>query len=266
MMILTGKTITATVRPPYPYGGEFISQFIFALQLCWFPMLISTVAFGFGAPGLQAANFASLFGALDRARGLLRLGLDPRVRPLRDRGRGRRGGGDGDHRRPRGPQDPRGARRPPGPGRRPDQEPGRAPLPRPDADHRPARHLRAFVRDRRRRLRHPRLQRPPGRLLRHPAHQRLGDRALGLDPEDDPVRGDHRDRLLLQGHERLRGRRRGRPGGQRGRRDRLLGRLCLQLRLHPDPARHPPRAPGAESDELTRTTCRRTRPNPATAR
>src|SRR5688572_13062568 len=39
MMILTGKTITATVRPPYPYGGEFISQFIFALQLCWFPML-----------------------------------------------------------------------------------------------------------------------------------------------------------------------------------------------------------------------------------
>src|SRR6476660_8974706 len=49
MMILTGKTITATVRPPYPYGGEFISQFIFALQLCWFPMLISTVAFLFGA-------------------------------------------------------------------------------------------------------------------------------------------------------------------------------------------------------------------------
>src|SRR6185295_1697942 len=69
MMILTGKTITATVRPPYPYGGEFLSQFIFALQLCWFPMLISTVAFGFGAPGLQAANFASLFGALDRLGG-----------------------------------------------------------------------------------------------------------------------------------------------------------------------------------------------------
>src|SRR5881396_2431273 len=69
MMILTGKTITATVRPPYPYGGEFISQFIFALQLCWFPMLISTVAFGFGAPGLQAANFLTLFGALDRLGG-----------------------------------------------------------------------------------------------------------------------------------------------------------------------------------------------------
>ena len=69
MMILTGKTMSATVRPPYPYGGEFVSQFLFALQLCWFPMLISTVAFGFGAPGLQAANFLSLFGALDRLGG-----------------------------------------------------------------------------------------------------------------------------------------------------------------------------------------------------
>ena len=69
MMVLTGKTLVATVRPPYPYGGEFIGQFLFALQLTWFPMLISTVAFGFGAPGLQAANFLSIFGALDRLGG-----------------------------------------------------------------------------------------------------------------------------------------------------------------------------------------------------
>ena len=69
MVILTGKTIVATVRPPYPYGGEFIGQFLFALQLCWFPMMISTIAFGFGAPGLQAANFLTLFGALDRLGG-----------------------------------------------------------------------------------------------------------------------------------------------------------------------------------------------------
>src|SRR5712691_400396 len=69
MMILTAKTLVSAVKPPYPYGGEFISQFIFALQLCWFPMLISTVAFGFGAPGLQAANFLTLFGALDRLGG-----------------------------------------------------------------------------------------------------------------------------------------------------------------------------------------------------
>ena len=44
MMILTGKTVVSAVRPPYPYGGEFVSQFLFALKLCWFPLLISTVA------------------------------------------------------------------------------------------------------------------------------------------------------------------------------------------------------------------------------
>ena len=69
MMILTGKTIVSAIRPPYPYGGEFVSQFLFALRLCWFPLLISTVAFGYGAPGLQAANFLVLFGALDRLGG-----------------------------------------------------------------------------------------------------------------------------------------------------------------------------------------------------
>src|SRR3954452_10419031 len=69
MMILTAKTMSSAMRPPFPYGGEFIGQFLFALQLCWFPMMISTIAFGFGAPGLQAANFLSLFGALDRLGG-----------------------------------------------------------------------------------------------------------------------------------------------------------------------------------------------------
>jgi phospholipid/cholesterol/gamma-HCH transport system permease protein len=69
MVILAGKTLLSAARPPYPYGGEFIGQFLFALQLCWFPLMISTIAFGFGAPGLQAANFLSLFGALDRLGG-----------------------------------------------------------------------------------------------------------------------------------------------------------------------------------------------------
>src|SRR6201991_4216524 len=69
MMILTGKTILSAIRPPYPYGGEFVNQFLFALRLCWFPLLVSTVAFGYGAPGLQAANFLVLFGAIDRLGG-----------------------------------------------------------------------------------------------------------------------------------------------------------------------------------------------------
>src|ERR1700742_5383421 len=70
MMLLTARTIVSAVKPPYPYGEEFIGQFLFALQLCWFPLLVSTVAFGFGAPGLQASNFLSLFCVHDRLAGV----------------------------------------------------------------------------------------------------------------------------------------------------------------------------------------------------
>src|SRR5438270_563869 len=73
MVILTGKTVVAALRPPYPYGAEFVGQFMFALKLCWFPLLISTVAFGYEAPGLQAADFLVLFGALDRLGGFFAL-------------------------------------------------------------------------------------------------------------------------------------------------------------------------------------------------
>src|SRR5437764_4503587 len=64
MMILTGKTIMSALRPPYPYGGEFVIHFLFALRLCWFPLLVSTLLFGLGVRGLQAANFGFLFGSL----------------------------------------------------------------------------------------------------------------------------------------------------------------------------------------------------------
>src|SRR5947209_20057133 len=69
MMILTGKTVVSALRPPYPYGGEFVSQFLFALKLCWFPLLVSTVAVEYGAQRLQVANFEVVFGALVRLGG-----------------------------------------------------------------------------------------------------------------------------------------------------------------------------------------------------
>src|SRR5436305_2315554 len=75
MVILTGKTILSAMRPPYPYGGEFLSQFLFALKLCWFPLLVSTIAVSYGAPGLQAANFLVLFGAIDRLGGFFVLAV-----------------------------------------------------------------------------------------------------------------------------------------------------------------------------------------------
>jgi phospholipid/cholesterol/gamma-HCH transport system permease protein len=82
MMILTGRTITSALRPPYPYGGEFVSQFLFAIRLCWFPLLVSTMAISYAAPGLQAANFFQIFGALDRLGGIFVLAAVREIGPL----------------------------------------------------------------------------------------------------------------------------------------------------------------------------------------
>ena len=73
------------------------------------------------------------------------------------------------------------------------------------------------------------------------------DGPVGVGPQVHDVRRDHRDRLLLQGHDRV-GRRRGRgPRGQPGGRHRVPRRVRLQLRLHPDAARHAPRDHGDPS-------------------
>jgi phospholipid/cholesterol/gamma-HCH transport system permease protein len=82
VVLLTGRTLTSAIRPPYPYGGELVSQFLFALRLCWFPLLITTVAISYGAAGLQAANFLTLFGALDRLGGFFILAAIREIGPL----------------------------------------------------------------------------------------------------------------------------------------------------------------------------------------
>jgi phospholipid/cholesterol/gamma-HCH transport system permease protein len=82
MMILTGRTISSALRPPYPYGGELVSQFLFTLRQVWFPLLLTTVAISYGAPGLQAANFLTLFGALDRLGGFFVLAAIRIIGPL----------------------------------------------------------------------------------------------------------------------------------------------------------------------------------------
>src|ERR1700680_1052260 len=82
MMILTARTISSGLRPPYPYGGELVSQFLFTLRLVWFPLLITTVAICYGAPGLQAADFLTLFGALDRLGGFFVLASIREIGPL----------------------------------------------------------------------------------------------------------------------------------------------------------------------------------------
>ncbi len=69
MVILTVRTVISTIRPPYPYGEELIEQFLRALQVCWFPLMVSMIAVSLGAPGLQAGGFLRLVGSLDRLGG-----------------------------------------------------------------------------------------------------------------------------------------------------------------------------------------------------
>ncbi len=82
IVLLTGRTIRSAIFPPYPYGGELVSQFLFALRLCWLPLLLSTVSINYGAAGLQAANILSLIGALDRLGGFFVLAAIREIGPL----------------------------------------------------------------------------------------------------------------------------------------------------------------------------------------
>src|SRR5580658_3088568 len=82
MILLSGRTFVAAVRPPYPYGGELVSQFLFVLRLVWFPLMISTIAIDYGAPGLQAAGFLRLIGALDLLGGFFVIEVVREIAPL----------------------------------------------------------------------------------------------------------------------------------------------------------------------------------------
>jgi phospholipid/cholesterol/gamma-HCH transport system permease protein len=82
MVILTGRTISSAVHPPYPYGGELVSQFLFVLRLVWFPLLVTTIAINYGAPGVEAANILRIFGSVDQLGGFFVLAAIREIGPL----------------------------------------------------------------------------------------------------------------------------------------------------------------------------------------
>jgi phospholipid/cholesterol/gamma-HCH transport system permease protein len=82
MMLLGGRTVSSALLPPYVYGGELVSQFLFVLRLVWLPLMLSTIAIDYGAPGLQAANFLKLFGALDFLGGFFVIEVVREIGPL----------------------------------------------------------------------------------------------------------------------------------------------------------------------------------------
>jgi phospholipid/cholesterol/gamma-HCH transport system permease protein len=82
MVALARQTIGAAVRPPYTFGAELASQFLFGLRMAWFPLVLASIAFTYGPAGIQAAGFLDLFGALDRLGGLFALVVMREFAPL----------------------------------------------------------------------------------------------------------------------------------------------------------------------------------------
>lgn len=66
MGVLLGTVVWSAVRHPVGYWSDVRDQMFSMLKLCWIPMAISTVTFGFGAPGLQGGNIYNLFGIPER--------------------------------------------------------------------------------------------------------------------------------------------------------------------------------------------------------
>jgi phospholipid/cholesterol/gamma-HCH transport system permease protein len=70
MVLLFRRTIVAAITPPYNFGPELVDQFLFALRLGWFPMILASLAFTYGPAGIEVGNFLNLLGAIDRLGGL----------------------------------------------------------------------------------------------------------------------------------------------------------------------------------------------------
>ena len=70
MILLFRRTLVAALAPPYNYAPELVDQFLFALRLGWFPMIVASLAFTYGPAGIEVGNFLNLLGALDRLGGL----------------------------------------------------------------------------------------------------------------------------------------------------------------------------------------------------
>jgi phospholipid/cholesterol/gamma-HCH transport system permease protein len=66
MTLLMFRVIGSAVRHPVGYWGDVRDEMYGILKLCWVPMIISTTAFGFGAPGIQGGNLYALFGIPER--------------------------------------------------------------------------------------------------------------------------------------------------------------------------------------------------------
>jgi phospholipid/cholesterol/gamma-HCH transport system permease protein len=63
---LGGRSVVCLVTPPFVWRGEFVEQGWALAKRAWFPLAVSAFAFGWGAPGIQGANFTRSVGSVER--------------------------------------------------------------------------------------------------------------------------------------------------------------------------------------------------------
>ncbi|MHB1571880.1 MAG: MlaE family ABC transporter permease [Solirubrobacteraceae bacterium] len=66
MFELARLSLARGFRAPVTYGPEFFEQLRFVIQICWFPLILTSFALSFGPAGIQASSFLVLLGAIDR--------------------------------------------------------------------------------------------------------------------------------------------------------------------------------------------------------
>jgi phospholipid/cholesterol/gamma-HCH transport system permease protein len=66
ILALAARSVACLVTPPFVWRGEFVEQGWSLAKRAWFPLAISAFAFGYGAPGVQGANFTTSVGSVER--------------------------------------------------------------------------------------------------------------------------------------------------------------------------------------------------------
>jgi phospholipid/cholesterol/gamma-HCH transport system permease protein len=66
ILALGGRSIACLVTPPFVWKGEFVEQGWSLAKKAWFPLALSALAFGYGAPGVQGATFTTSVGSVER--------------------------------------------------------------------------------------------------------------------------------------------------------------------------------------------------------
>jgi phospholipid/cholesterol/gamma-HCH transport system permease protein len=66
MMLLTGQTLLAMVRPPYTWGAEFVEQSWLVVKRAFIPLMFCTAVFSWGAPGITGGSIIATLATTDR--------------------------------------------------------------------------------------------------------------------------------------------------------------------------------------------------------